>query len=188
MTATNGQDSSKYIRAYVALGSNIDPFVNITKGINMLANQFKIIALSSFYETSPYGFGPQNNFLNLVIALDTEMSPLHFLTSLQSIESKLGRRRIKKNGPRTIDLDILLYGDFIVEEVHLVIPHQGLLQRDFMLIPAQEIAPHLVHPKTHKRLSDYKKLPHQHIIKKIEGGFTINQQGHLTHSTASLSD
>lgn len=160
--------SLKSINTYIALGSNINPFENIAKAINKLASQFKVIAQSSCYETSPYGFKSQNNFLNLVIALETKMDPQNLLDHLQSIELELGRERLQKNGPRTIDLDILLYGESLIQEPHLIIPHQELLERDFMLVPLQEIAPHLTHPKTTILLSDYKASPPQHIIKKVD--------------------
>jgi 2-amino-4-hydroxy-6-hydroxymethyldihydropteridine diphosphokinase len=102
--------------------------------------------LSSVYETEPVGLPEQPWFLNVVAEAETELFPMQLLDRLQQIEIRLGRRRLVPQGPRTIDIDILLYGDFRIQTDRLTIPHPRLEQRRFVLEPLAELAPELRHP------------------------------------------
>lgn len=135
--------------AFLAIGSNIDPLIHIPYCLSMLRKLscLSMYIESSWYRTRPWGIESQPDFINLVVGLRTEISPLELLRKTQSIEASLGRTRIISNGPRTIDLDILLYGDCILNTTELRLPHPGLLIRDFMLIPLIEIAPDTLHPE-----------------------------------------
>ena len=135
--------------AFVAIGSNIEPGQNIARGLAMLEEipATRVVARSSWYRTRPWGLEAQPDFVNLVVSLATSLSPPELLRATQSIETRLERVRTLKNGPRTIDLDILLLGDRIWDDGDLKIPHPGLLLRDFMLIPLVEIAPDVRHPE-----------------------------------------
>lgn len=106
----------------------------------------EIERVSSVYETEPVGGIPQENFYNIVIEICTDLLPRDLLGVAQAVESELRRRREVRWGPRTIDVDILLYGDMVIDEADLVIPHPEMLKRAFVLIPLLEIAPDLKLP------------------------------------------
>jgi 2-amino-4-hydroxy-6-hydroxymethyldihydropteridine diphosphokinase len=129
--------------AYIGLGSNLgDREKNIKSAVGLLkkTKEIKVNKVSSLYETEPRGYKEQGKFLNGALELETSLSPSELLRVLQGIEGKLGRRRVIKWGPRTIDLDILLYDDLEINEKNLKIPHPQMLRRDFVLIPLKEIA------------------------------------------------
>jgi len=125
-----------------------DRLGNLRRALTELRNhsEVKILQLSSIYETEPVEYISQPLFLNGVCALATEVSPRQLLLLLQKIEKLLGRRRSFLFGPRLIDLDLLLYGQEIIREEGLTIPHPKLEERAFVLIPLNEIAPQIVHP------------------------------------------
>lgn len=132
---------------YLSLGSNLgDREANLQSAIQRLATLGEVAAVSSFYETEPVDFARQPWFLNCAVALATEKMPKQFLAALQAIEQAMGRRRQQPKGPRNIDLDILLFGNSIVETAGLTIPHPALHQRRFVLEPLAEIAPDQRHP------------------------------------------
>ncbi|MFD2110893.1 2-amino-4-hydroxy-6-hydroxymethyldihydropteridine diphosphokinase [Thiorhodococcus fuscus] len=134
--------------AFIAIGSNIEPERHIEQSLvrlNALPGT-RVERSSSWYRTKAWGIEEQPDFVNLVVELSTQLSPSALLNETQGIESDLGRVRHLRNGPRTIDLDILIFGDRVIEEADLRIPHPGLAQRDFMLIPLIEIAPDTLHP------------------------------------------
>lgn len=110
----------------------------------------QVMALSSLYSTAPVGFADQPRFLNAVAALDTALTPFELLGALLLIEKDFGRdrARYRQNGPRTLDLDILLFGDFVIGGATLDIPHPRLAERAFVLVPMNEIAPHAIEPRT----------------------------------------
>ena len=114
---------------------------NIDKAISYLKNSddIKVTKVSSIYESEPIGGPPQGKFLNGVIEIDTDLSPLDLLKRLEEIEMKLGRVRSEKNGPRTIDLDILLYSDTQINNERLTIPHPHMQEREFVLRGLREI-------------------------------------------------
>jgi len=157
------------IIAYIGIGSNINPKENIEKCIDLIKSNFIISGISKFYETKPYGYKKQRNFINLVVKIKTDLNPNELLIKLQSIEKKLGRKRTIKNGPRTIDLDILLYGSKTVNEKNLIIPHKGLLERDFMLIPLLDVDGDILYPGTKKKLKYLKRgIKYHQILREIE--------------------
>lgn len=137
-------------QVFIALGSNIgDREKNLIKAIELLENEpeIEIVKQSSFIDTQAVGPIEQESFLNAVIEIRTTLIPKELLTNCLAIEEKLGRTRAVRWGPRTIDLDILFYGDQTIEEPHLIIPHPELLKRAFVLEPLSEIAPDFVHPR-----------------------------------------
>jgi 2-amino-4-hydroxy-6-hydroxymethyldihydropteridine diphosphokinase len=109
--------------------------------------------VSSFYCTEPVGYRVQEEFINAVAELETDLSPQDLLAVCQAIENELGRVRVFRWGPRSVDLDILLYGDRVVEAPDLIIPHPQLSLRGFVLVPLCEIAPHVVHPVLNKTIA-----------------------------------
>lgn len=132
---------------YIGLGSNIgDRNKNIQLAIDKInqLRETKVTKISSIIETIPVGGPAQEKFLNASIEIETLLSPRELLTHLQKIESALGRVRIVKNGPRTIDLDILFYDDKKIREEDLVVPHPRIKKREFVLNPLKEIAGHIV--------------------------------------------
>jgi 2-amino-4-hydroxy-6-hydroxymethyldihydropteridine diphosphokinase len=134
-------------RVYLSLGSNVgDRAANLNAAIDRLGNLGKVMAVSSFYETEPVEFAAQPWFLNCAVELDTEKMPKQLLTSILDIEREMGRRRVQKKGPRTLDIDILLFGNAIIQTKGLTIPHPAMHQRRFVLEPLAEIAPEARHP------------------------------------------
>jgi 2-amino-4-hydroxy-6-hydroxymethyldihydropteridine diphosphokinase len=111
-----------------------------------------LVRASSLYDTEPVGEVDQPNFLNAVAQIDTELTARQLLWNLQLIEKRLGRVRTQRWGPRTIDLDLLLYGNLVVDEPDLKVPHPELGQRSFVLVPLVELDPLLVHPSTGETL------------------------------------
>ena len=133
--------------AYIGIGSNVgDKAANCLQAIEFLAEAGLIIRVSSLYYTEPVGFKAQEDFINAVVALETDRPPSELLAICRAIEVKLERRRTVRWGPRTIDLDILLYGDLVMDQADLVIPHPLMAARKFVLAPLVEIAPDAVHP------------------------------------------
>lgn len=154
--------------AYIGIGSNIDPKENIKKCLDMLKSGFEVIATSPMYETKPYGYEKQPNFINLAVGIKTELKAHELLKKLQEIENKLGRKRDFRFSPRTIDLDILLYSFEVINDKDLTIPHKGLFERDFMLIPLLDIAPEITNPITRKKAKYLKEdIKYRQIIRKI---------------------
>ena len=135
--------------------------------IKQLSQIGEVVAVSSFYETEPVEFTAQPWFLNCVVSVETAKRADQVLQSALAIEQGMGRRRTRAKGPRNIDIDVLLYGDQIVEEKGLHIPHPGLAVRRFVLEPLAEIAPDARHPilkKTARELRD--ALPAGQIVRR----------------------
>ncbi len=130
-----------------------DKVATCRKAIDLLSGAGRIIRVSSFYCTEPVGFENQEDFINAVVELETWLSPLALLAACHVIEDKLGRSRLLRWGPRTIDLDILLYGDQVIDSAELTIPHPLIQRRGFVLVPLCEIAPQAVHPRLGKTVS-----------------------------------
>jgi len=154
-------------RVYLSLGSNVgDRAANLNAAIDRLGNLGKVMAVSSFYETEPMEFAAQPWFLNCAVELDTEKMPKQLLASVLDIEREMGRRRVQKKGPRTLDIDILLFGNAIIQTKGLTIPHPAMHERRFVLEPLVEIAPGMRHPvlkRTVRELRD--ALPPGQTIK-----------------------
>lgn len=145
-----GRAGSTYVKmttAYLGLGSNLgDREDNLRRAVSLLGLKTSLVALSSVYETEPWGYTSQPPFLNLVCALETRLSPQELLGLAQGVECELGRVPTFRNGPRSMDVDILLYGDEVIDTPDLQIPHPRMSQRAFVLVPLAEIAPGLAHP------------------------------------------
>jgi len=136
-------------QAFISLGTNIEPRKKyLVQALNQLAEHNGIIIRkkSSIYETAPVGYVDQAQFLNMVVQIDTSLSPIDLLNDCQQIEKDLGRKRSIRFGPRTIDLDILIYNQEIIHSERLTIPHPRMHKRAFVLIPLQEIASNLFIP------------------------------------------
>ena len=135
------------IEVYIGIGSNLgDRMANIVKGIELLGAKITIDQISSVYETAPVGFDNQPFFLNCVFRGTTKLSPQALLTFLKQIEALVGRTETFRGGPRVFDADLLFYGTTVFESSSLTIPHSGLPDRAFVLIPLCEIACDLIHP------------------------------------------
>jgi len=133
-------------RAYIGLGSNLDnPRDQVLDALRELALQegIQLLAQSSLYLSEPMGPQDQPEFINAVAAIETRLEPLLLLEVLQSIEKKHGRKRERHWGPRTLDLDLLLYGEEHISHPELTVPHPGIAERGFVLLPLREVAPGL---------------------------------------------
>jgi len=134
------------VHAYIALGSNISPRSDyLHQAIDRLGEHegIDVLQISSIYETIPVGYTKQSDFLNMVIHVETSLTAHELLSYCQSIEQTLGRERLIKWGPRTIDLDILFYNQENIESEQLIVPHPRLQERAFVLVPLYEIAQEL---------------------------------------------
>jgi len=135
--------------AYIGLGSNLGERRQSMDAAVEKMNQLpgvRVTKLSSFYETEPVGGPPQPTYLNAVVEIECSLSASELLSHLQRIENEMGREREGKDFPRTIDLDILFFGDDVIDEPNLKVPHPRLHERLFMLDPLNEIAPEVLHP------------------------------------------
>jgi 2-amino-4-hydroxy-6-hydroxymethyldihydropteridine diphosphokinase len=135
---------------FLSLGSNIgEREAQLAEAIQRLeAAGVQVVRKSTVYETEPQDLRDQRWFLNLVLEVETRLSPIQLLTTIQALEESMGRKRDVPKGPRSIDIDILLYGVAIVETEDLQIPHPRLAQRRFVLEPLAELAPDLPHPRS----------------------------------------
>lgn len=143
--------------AYIGIGSNIGDKVNqCKKAISevLKVDRHKLLAKSSLYKTKPIGYTSQDWFINGVIKIETDLEPLDLLQILKAIEVQLGRTETFRWGPRTIDLDILLFDDKEIETEELQIPHPHLHERQFVLLPMAEIDHHLIHPVLKKTVGE----------------------------------
>jgi 2-amino-4-hydroxy-6-hydroxymethyldihydropteridine diphosphokinase len=138
---------------YISVGTNIgDRKANLKFALDSLAGKAAVSKTSSVYETEPVGFLGQPWFLNQAIELKTEIAPSELLSLCQDIEASRGRVRAFKNAPRILDLDILLYGDIVINEGSLIIPHPLMADRRFVLEPLVQIAPDVIHPVLKKSM------------------------------------
>jgi 2-amino-4-hydroxy-6-hydroxymethyldihydropteridine diphosphokinase len=156
--------------AYIGLGSNLqNPVEQIQSARTAIAALAHTRAqdFSSLYQSLPMGPQDQPDYVNAVMAVVTNLSPIELLRSLQAIENSSGRVRGERWGARTLDLDILLYGELVLDLPDLIVPHAGLTERAFVLYPLYEIAPHLIIPNkgklvdllTNCPLAGLKRLP-----------------------------
>jgi 2-amino-4-hydroxy-6-hydroxymethyldihydropteridine diphosphokinase len=128
--------------AFIALGSNLgDRFATLQSALAALRDLGSNVTASSVYETEPVGYLDQPRFLNAVVRLETQLTPDDLLNEMHRIEQDHHRERVFKNGPRTLDLDLVLYDDLVDERPELTIPHPRLHERAFVLVPLAEIAP-----------------------------------------------
>ncbi|WP_409290949.1 2-amino-4-hydroxy-6-hydroxymethyldihydropteridine diphosphokinase [Peribacillus sp. SCS-37] len=144
--------------AYLSLGSNIkDRLEHLTSAVRSLAGDpsVRVAKVSSIYETDPVGYTGQDCFLNIAVEVKTFLSPAELLEKCQSIERELGRKRVIRWGPRTIDLDILLYNHENIETESLSVPHPRMHERAFVLVPLLELNPSLKDPVSQTLLADF---------------------------------
>lgn len=144
--AASGQ---RAVVCYVGIGANLgEPAANCLEAMDRLArqNDMRLVKRSSLFRSQPVGVLDQPEFVNAAVELKTALSPRALLSVLQEIEIAMGRIRGKRHGPRVIDLDVLLYGQEMIREEGLTVPHPELHKRRFVLAPMYEIAPFVVHP------------------------------------------
>lgn len=145
------------VKAYLGLGSNIgDRKQQLLKAIDLIGNikGIKVTKQSSIYETAPVGYTDQPNFLNLCLEIETELSPQQLLKHCLNIEQQLHRVREIRWGPRTLDIDILLYSDNVIEADNLSVPHPRMQERAFVLIPLNDIASDKMIPRLNQKIHD----------------------------------
>jgi 2-amino-4-hydroxy-6-hydroxymethyldihydropteridine diphosphokinase len=145
------------MRAYIGLGSNVgEREENLVRAISLLDSSpgIRVLRRASLYETEPVGVEAQPWFFNTVVEVEAELAPGELLRRLKEIEKALGREDRGRWGPREIDLDLLLYGDLVMEEDGLVLPHPELHRRRFVLEPLCELAPELIHPRLGRPLRE----------------------------------
>ena len=153
----------------LSIGSNLgDRKQNIENAISLLSDNCTIHKCSQIYETEPYGNINQNWFLNIVLIVDTLLTPENFLLTCKTIEFKLGRKDAPRWSERIIDIDILMYDTLILDTEQLTIPHKYLHLRNFVLIPFNDIAPDTIHPILNKTISQLLiECPDNSIVKII---------------------
>ena len=162
---------------YIGLGAILpsaagSPAATLAAAVKRLASLGRITVRSSLYSTLPVGFPDQPRFLNAVVEIETHLGPRELLVSLLGIEREFGRERASeiRNGPRTLDLDILCYGDLMVSESGLEIPHPRLAEREFVLVPLNEIAPDARDPRSGAKVKE--------LLEKLRAG--LSQDLHQT--------
>ena len=142
------------IRVFLGIGTNLgDRERNLQDALAILSQKMVILKESSIYQTAPWGYLDQPAFLNQVIEAQTDLSPLNLLGFLKDTEKALGRQANFRYGPRLIDLDILFYGNRIIQTSRLQVPHPRLAERTFVLVPLAEIAPDFVHPQNRQTVT-----------------------------------
>jgi 2-amino-4-hydroxy-6-hydroxymethyldihydropteridine diphosphokinase len=132
--------------AVIALGSNIEPETNLAAGLHLLGAKVRLVAASRVFRTPPWGYAEQADFLNAVVTAETVLPPLELLHVLLQIEQERGRVRSIPNGPRTLDLDLLLVDELVLDSPRLTLPHPRLHERAFVLVPLCDLMPESRHP------------------------------------------
>ena len=155
--------------SYIGLGSNLgDRLANIAKAVGAIQNITVNITLSSLYETVPEGYEAQPPFINGVCRIWTRLDPFQLLESLKAIQNLYSPDIAFVNGPRVLDLDILLYGGSFIDVPGLIIPHPRMAEREFVLTPLAELAPGLEHPVFHRSVTDLlNNLPRRGSVRQL---------------------
>jgi 2-amino-4-hydroxy-6-hydroxymethyldihydropteridine diphosphokinase len=155
---------SDTVTVYLGLGSNLgNRQENLDQALKLLAQRMRLGKVSSIYDTEPIGNVNQPRFLNMACEAFTRLSPEGLLALVKGIEQKMGRYS-RSGEPRIIDIDVLLFGDKVVNTRDLVIPHPQIAERSFVLVPLSEIAPDVVHPVTKKTIKEMNRA-----IKEVQG-------------------
>lgn len=151
-------------RVVIALGSNIDPEFNLPRAVEAIAESTRVLRISTVWQSAPVGFSEQPDFCNAAILVETGLTPHDLKRELLRIEAALGRVRDprNKNGPRSIDLDIALFGDDVIEDGMLTIPDPEIPSRPFLAVPIAELVPLMPHPVTGKLLA---------VVARASGGY-----------------
>lgn len=157
------------MKVYLGLGSNVgDRKANLEKALQLLSQKLQIEQISSIYESEPVGYVEQPRFLNVVCRAQIDIGPLQLLSLIKGIEASLGRVPSFPNAPRPIDVDILFYGELVIQTPELTIPHPRIKERAFVLIPLVELDEELVHPVSGERIRDLAaKVDGKEGVKKI---------------------
>ena len=157
-------------KAFLALGSNVGNWkINFNRCLNELQNIGKLVSIGDIYISKPYGYKEQNNFYNTAIEIHTTSSPIKLLNELKLIEKKLHKKKLIKNGPRRIDIDIIFFNSLKISYVNLEIPHPRAANRDFVIFPLCDIDPYFKHPVEKKSLKKLKgEIEDIYIKKKIK--------------------
>lgn len=152
--------------AYIALGSNLEtPLQQVTGAVAEMGSLGKVLALSPWYCSKAIGPGVQDDYINGVLCLETGLDETSLLSRLQAIENRHGRRRTTHWGPRTLDLDILLFNQCVINSPLLIIPHPRMLERNFVIYPLSDIAPELLLANNQTALETRKALPGEGLEK-----------------------
>jgi len=177
--------SSRTVRnlVYLSLGSNVGGReAHLRDALAKLGAAGRVVAVSSFYETEPVEFTNQPWFLNCAVALETSLTPQKLMSAILRIEEEMGRQRVQKKGPRSIDIDILLFDETIVDSQELTIPHPAMHQRRFVLEPLAEIAPELSHPIFKKTIREMRDaLPIGQAVQRVRRSEAANDQPPTTN-------
>lgn len=154
---------------YLSLGSNLGNRAEILcQAIHRLeAPDLHVRRVSSVYETEPQDFKDQPWFLNLVVEAETSLFPMQLLGRIRRIELSLGRRRLAPKGPRAIDIDLLLYGSFVIETLELAVPHLRMAERRFVLEPLAELAPDLRHPVLRRTMRELLAATMHQTVRRV---------------------
>ena len=154
---------------YLSLGSNVgDREANLRAAISKLAEIGRVDSVSSFYDTEPIELTSQPWFVNCAVKLDTEKMPRQLMAAILALEQEMGRQRKQQKGPRTIDIDILLFGSSVIDIASLTIPHPRLHERRFVLEPLTEIAPDARHPIFKRSVREMRDaLPAGQTVRKL---------------------
>lgn len=149
------------MKVYLGLGTNLgDKEQNLHTAVQKIEKRIgNLVSLSAFYATAPWGFRSEHDFLNAVVCVETSLTPYEVLETTQEIEREMGRRAKSVGGlykDRVIDIDLLLYGDVVMNDERLVLPHPLMTERCFVMDPLVEIAPDLVHPVLGKAMKELK--------------------------------
>jgi 2-amino-4-hydroxy-6-hydroxymethyldihydropteridine diphosphokinase len=154
---------------YLSLGSNVgERAANLQLAIEKLGDVGSVMTVSSFYETEPVETGPQPWFLNCAVKFDTEKMPRQLIAAILNLEQGMGRQRRQEKSPRTIDIDILLFGSSIIEIPSLTVPHPRMHERRFVLEPLAEIAPEVRHPVFKRTIRELREaLPAGQQVRKL---------------------
>ena len=157
---------------YLGLGANMgDRQANLERAVELLGERLRIEKVSSVYETEPVGYEDQPPFLNAVCRVQTDIGPLQLLSLVKGIEASMGRVPNFSNGPRPIDVDIILYGDLVMIDPELTIPHPRMAERAFVLVPLAEIAPDIVHSFSGESIED--------MMARVDGVDGVKKTGRL---------